>query len=220
LFLGLACLAARRTGFGRIVTLAENGQMALHLPLTAARCGPFSTHTAHPEFVNLAQRIFSRLLTYTFTFFNPFLYLTKAEVVQRLPQALRGAIPRSVSCWRASRLRGARSHCGQCVPCLVRRLALECVGIRLAEYQRDILAEDIAGLAEDDVGKGNVVDLLELVRHFTNIDAGDVPTLIERFPDLVNEDIDLAEAVGLYRRFAAEIQGVRGNYRSLQALLP
>ena len=58
LFLALASLVARRTGNNTVVAIAENGQLAINLPLTAARIGPFSTHTAHPEFVNKAQAFF------------------------------------------------------------------------------------------------------------------------------------------------------------------
>src|SRR5262249_32520938 len=50
LFLILAALAARRRAHGRLVWLAENGHMAIHLPLVPARVGAFSTHTANPEF--------------------------------------------------------------------------------------------------------------------------------------------------------------------------
>ena len=46
LFLVLGALAARRAGHIEIVYLAENGQMAIHLPLTQGRIGAFSTHTA------------------------------------------------------------------------------------------------------------------------------------------------------------------------------
>jgi hypothetical protein len=45
LFLALAALVARRNGVEDVVVIAENGQMAIHLPLTTARIGAFSTHT-------------------------------------------------------------------------------------------------------------------------------------------------------------------------------
>lgn len=219
LFLGLACLAARRTGFANVVTIAENGQMALHLPLTAARAGAFSTHTAHPEFVDLAQAFFSRVLSYDFRFSNPYLYLTKAEVVRRLPAALYPQLTEAVSCWRGSRLRGS-THCGECVPCLVRRFALEACGIVVPEYQRDLFAEDIGALPPEDRGKANIVDLLELVRHFSTPSHADQPRIIEQFPDLINPSINLADAIALYVRFAQEARGVIANYPSLRALLP
>jgi hypothetical protein len=38
----------------QLIYIAENGQMAIHLPLTQARIGAFSTHTAHVQ--NLAEQ--------------------------------------------------------------------------------------------------------------------------------------------------------------------
>jgi 7-cyano-7-deazaguanine synthase in queuosine biosynthesis len=218
LFLGLAALAARRTGFSEVVTIAENGQMALHLPLTAARVAAFSTHTAHPEFVSRAEALFSQLLSYPLRFTNPYLYLTKSEVVCSLPPALHASIPRAISCWRGSRLT-KNTHCGECVPCLVRRLALAGAGMVLDEYERDVFNEDMASVPPDNRGKLNLVELMELVRRFSTADPNNHNVLIEQFPDLVNPHIDLAAAISLYRRFAVEATATLSAYPYMRALL-
>ena len=44
LFLTLAAITAYRLGRREIVLLAENGQLAIHLPLSSARMAAFSTH--------------------------------------------------------------------------------------------------------------------------------------------------------------------------------
>jgi hypothetical protein len=105
LFLSIAATVARRTGFYDLLLVGENGQMAINLPLTPARIGAFSTHTAHPEVLSGAVQYLSELLKVPFTVTNPFLYSTKSEVVARLAKSRdhKTAIPRSVSCWRASR---------------------------------------------------------------------------------------------------------------------
>src|SRR5208337_1510406 len=77
MFLAIAALCARRTGHKELVVIAENGQMAIHLPLSPARVGAFSTHTAHPEFVALAAEFFGCLLDTSFIVRNPYLYTTK-----------------------------------------------------------------------------------------------------------------------------------------------
>ena len=81
--LAIGSLAARRSGQSEVVMIAENGQMAIHLPLSAARIGAFSTHTAHPQFVQLASEFFSKSLDYPIQISNPYLYKTKAEVVAK-----------------------------------------------------------------------------------------------------------------------------------------
>lgn len=217
LFLALACLVARRTGHDTVVAIAENGQLAINLPLSAARVGPFSTHTAHPQFVAEAQSFCSTLLAHKFTFENPYLYLTKSEVLSGLPAELKKAIPESVSCWRASRV-SKTNHCGECVPCLVRRVALESQGLVIPEYARDLLDEDVSKLESTDNGKRNLVDLLEFVTRLNDSTLTD-ESFIEQFPEIVNPNVNFDSAKDMYLRFAQEAGSVFGKYQNVAALI-
>jgi 7-cyano-7-deazaguanine synthase in queuosine biosynthesis len=216
MFLVIAALAARRTGKSKIVMIAENGQMAIHLPLSAARIGAFSTHTAHPEFVAKIGEYFTRLFGYPIYVENPYLYRTKAEVVAKLVEAHKAAISFSVSCWRGSRLGKSYNHCGQCVPCLIRRIALESHNLVLPEYERDLLSEDVGALAPDDEGKRNLVELGEFAYAFEMQTDGE---LLFNYVDLINEQIDSTAAIGMYRRFANETRAVFGSYPGIGSLL-
>src|SRR5690606_34405940 len=81
LFLCLAALVSRRCDFNKVLYMAENGQFAIHLPLNQARIGPFSTHTADPQFVQITKELLKILLRNPkFDIINPYLYKTKAEV--------------------------------------------------------------------------------------------------------------------------------------------
>lgn len=210
LFLALGALVARRLGVHEVVVIAENGQMAIHLPLSAARIGAFSTQTAHPAFLSTAAGLFSTLLQHDIRIDNPFLYDTKAEVIARAVAAHQGAVEKSVSCWKASRVTGAKRHCGFCVPCIVRRIAVETHGIELDEYQRDLFREDLSGISPDDIGKKNLVELAELVRTFTdNLSQSEYEDL---YPDLISPYFESRRTVGMYRRFASECQAVIARY--------
>src|SRR5690606_5716220 len=123
LFLSLAAIVTKRSGFDKIVFMAENGQFAIHLPLNQSRIGPFSTHTADPEFIHIIEEIFKIVLDNPkFEIVNPYLYLTKAEVLAKLPEGLLKKSYLSVTCWMISRI---QKHCGYCIPCISRRIALE-----------------------------------------------------------------------------------------------
>jgi len=215
MFLVLGAIAARRKGYRDVVMIAENGQMAIHLPLTAARIGAFSTHTAHPEFVYEMQQFLGTILSYDLTIENPFLYRTKAECVVRLVAAHARAIEDSVSCWKSSRQ--TQRHCGICIPCLIRRIALEHQGITLHEYARDLLAEDISALPPDDTGKRNFSELVEFMTWF----GGTYPdaAIEETFPELISERFDKIRAVSMYRRFAREARGVLSRYLNARRLI-
>ena len=215
LFLTIGAIAARKSGFSDVLMMGENGQMAIHIPLTAARLGAFSTHTAHPEYLSEMSAILSHALSHEIRIENPFLYSTKAECVARLVQAHQTIIEKSVSCWRSSRVVG--SHCGTCVPCIIRRISLEHHGLTLSEYNTDLFIQDIAKLPEDDDGKRNLVEVADLVLQF--LSGASNESLIAEYPDLVNEHIDANAAVDLYRRFADEAMGVFSNYPGVLACL-
>src|SRR5262249_36814941 len=99
LFLILAALVARRTGRREILYMAENGQMAIHLPLTEARLGAFSTHTAHPEVLLAMQRFLCTALQYALVIKNPYVERTKSEVVKLVGNSYPELIPQTSSCW-------------------------------------------------------------------------------------------------------------------------
>jgi len=119
--------------------MAENGQFAVHLPLSEARISSFSTHTAHPE-VPRGNAIDSAAAfsVQRFGTYQSFVHMTKGEVVGLIPPQLHSDLKYSTSCWRASRVSGGKTHCGVCVPCLCRRIALETNSISLDEFDRDL----------------------------------------------------------------------------------
>jgi 7-cyano-7-deazaguanine synthase in queuosine biosynthesis len=215
LFLTIAAIAARRQGLRRILMIAENGQMAIHLSLTSARIGPFSTHTADPEAIHEMQCFLSALLACPFSFNNPFLYRTKAECVGAIIGNHEKLVEFSVSCWRSTRQDAL--HCGECIPCIIRRIALERNGLFLNEYKRDLFSLDIAGLDQYDSGKRNLIDLMLFCARFN--DATSDAELRYRFPDLVNLHIDPVSAIDMYRRFSKEALSVVSNYPGVQGVL-
>lgn len=219
LFLTLAVLVARREGLRNVVTIAENGQFAIHLPLSSARVGPFSTHTAHPEFLYMAEILFQSLLDLpTLTIQNPFVYTTKGEVVGQLPTDLQSSIPIAVSCWRSSRL-ATQHHCGECIPCISRRIAVESNNLMFQEYERDLFAEDSRDLDHSDVGKRNLVDLAEFIGHFSGRLSRNEGELLETYPELFNKHFDRAQVIKMYRRFAAEASKVLTTYPNAKWVL-
>jgi hypothetical protein len=81
----------------QVVYIAENGQMAVHLPLTQARIGAFSTHTAHPEALAKAEEYFNTVLDRAIQIVNPYVHKTKAEVAKIVCDKLPASIPTTVA---------------------------------------------------------------------------------------------------------------------------
>jgi len=216
LFLTLGALIARRNNLSRVLFMAENGQFAIHLPLTPARIGPFSTHTADPEFLNKVENIFKVLLNNdTFQIFNPFLYKTKAEVISVLSDEISKYIPLSISCWKASR-NVTKHHCGECIPCISRRIACEFNGYKIDEFVKDIFSSDLSSLSDEDIGKTNLVDYLEFILKFKDIRPIKIAELYGDFPELFNDFFNQEDAIKLYNRMSIQSFKVLENYPQMK----
>jgi 7-cyano-7-deazaguanine synthase in queuosine biosynthesis len=213
-FLTIAVLAARRRGMTEVVMIAENGQMAIHLPLSAGRIGAFSTHTAHPKFVKDVGDFFRSVLQYSVQITNPFVYTTKAEVVAKLAASHAAIIGASNSCWKTARIGG--KHCGECIPCLVRRIALEYHGVDVDKWKRDMFGQDFGKLKDTDDGKRNLTELATFAQDFRLV--GDEELGI-RHCDLRTEDFDRKQVIQMYKRFADEMFTVLSQYPNLAHLL-
>lgn len=215
-FLVLGALAARRTGQHTLVYLAENGQMAIHLPLDSSRIGAFSTHTAHPHVLVAMTNFLTTALRAPLVVQNPYVYRTKREVVEPLIATAADLVPTATSCWRNSRLRAGVTHCGSCVPCQVRRIAIESCGPDLTAYGRDLWRERIRELPWDDDGRRNLSELIQFAMQFISQSNEE---LVSNWPELLSRDFDSLEVIEMYRRFAAEAIQIWQQYPQVRALM-
>jgi hypothetical protein len=156
-------------------------------------------------------------LGYAIRIENPFLYCTKAEAVESVVRSHLGMVEGTVSCWKASRVSGSYHHCGACIPCFIRRIAVEVHGVNLPEYRRDLFTENVGALGADDEGKRNLIEIGEFVKLFEQQTSQ--ASLEETYPDLVNPHIDGSQAIAMYRRFAAEARAVFDRYPQISTLL-
>jgi 7-cyano-7-deazaguanine synthase in queuosine biosynthesis len=217
LFLILGALVARRANHSEIVYLAENGQMAIHLPLTEGRIGAFSTHTAHPDFVNAMQNFLSASLGKQFQITNPYLYKTKAEVIETLVSDFQDCVELSQSCWRNAHLPAGITHCGSCIPCFVRRIAIEFwIQPDPTVYMDNYWADGISSRDAEDDARRNVADLCEFVVKMETMSPEEV---MSNWPELYSTNLDSVRVIEMYRRFAVEARQVLGAYPQMTALL-
>jgi len=123
-FFAFAVLAAdellhqRRTRVDLVVP--ENGFISLNIPLNAGRMGSLSTKTTHPVFLDRLQEVLTALQL-PLNLLRPYAFKTKGELMSDCADqvALRELVGESTSCGRFGYYN--YTHCGRCVPCLVRR---------------------------------------------------------------------------------------------------
>jgi hypothetical protein len=107
----------------------ENGLIAINVPLDPLRVGSLSTRTMHPFYLTRWNDLL-KALEIPGIINNPYWNETKGEMVINCanPELLRKIIPFSLSCSAPSKGRYSKrgiENCGHCLPCLIRRAAIE-----------------------------------------------------------------------------------------------
>lgn len=132
-FFAFAALAANELANQMLRTIElfvpENGFISLNVPLNSGRAGSLSTKTTHPVFLAQLQQVLDALAIPA-RLERPYAFKTKGELVREcLDQGLLSElISKSTSCGRFGYYN--YTHCGRCVPCLVRRASFIAGGLR------------------------------------------------------------------------------------------
>jgi 7-cyano-7-deazaguanine synthase in queuosine biosynthesis len=121
-------LARHHAGESVTLYVCENGFISVNTPLTGGRLGSLSTRTTHPLFLKLLQQLIDST-GLRVRFENPYQLKTKGEMLRECTNLalLRIHASNSTSCGRFRQF--GFTHCGRCVPCLVRRGAFLASGI-------------------------------------------------------------------------------------------
>jgi hypothetical protein len=108
----------------------ENGVISINLPIAEHVLGARASRTTHPRVFTDLSRLFSLLLSDTFTVQNPFVWKTKSDVVRVLSdQQCPDLISRTFSCTRVREGTRTGQHCGACSQCIDRRFGILAAGL-------------------------------------------------------------------------------------------
>jgi hypothetical protein len=217
LFLALGAFAGSGLQVPFDLRIPENGLIALNVPLDPTRIGSNSTRTTHPYYLRRWNELLG-LVGIPGTVTNPYWDRTKGEMVGRcqLPDALRELIPLSVSCAHPSIKRFNRdnkNHCGTCVPCIIRRAAIEAAlgaGNDPTGYRcEDLTAQPLSAKGKD----GKQVRGFQYALDRLAREPG-LSRIVVHKPGPLREDVaNLDRLVGVYERGMMEVgrllQGVK-----------
>jgi 7-cyano-7-deazaguanine synthase in queuosine biosynthesis len=132
--------------------VCENGFISINPPLTDLRLGSLSTRTTHPVFLGLLRQLLEAA-GLRVRIENPYQLKTKGEMLKECAdkKLLRAHASQTTSCGRY--LIHKHTHCGRCVPCLVRRAAFLAAGMTdTTKYvYGDLGRDDDAHAGFDDV---------------------------------------------------------------------
>ncbi len=129
LFISLAALVASAFNGNPPIYVPENGLISLNIPLDPLRLGALSTRTTHPFYIARWQELIEDL-EIGGRFVNPYRFQTKGEMLAGCANAqfLQSNMEATISCSSIAKARWRGlppGHCGYCVPCLIRRAAIQ-----------------------------------------------------------------------------------------------
>lgn len=133
MFFALAALAADALGGPVTIHVPENGFISLNVPLDALRLGSLSTRTTHPFYMARFNQLLEGL-GLEGRLENSYRHQTKGQMVKKCPEKklLQKEARNTMSCSSPAKGRFSKNedlrkpqHCGHCVPCLIRRGALQ-----------------------------------------------------------------------------------------------
>lgn len=124
LLLGAICALQEKQ---QILYVYENGTGAINLPFRECEVGLDHSRSVHPLSLMRMSNFLSKILDQPFSFENPFMFTTKAEMCQRLLQENPKIAFCTISC--DSLHRSSPPQCGYCSSCLLRRQAIAVSGI-------------------------------------------------------------------------------------------
>lgn len=193
LFFALACLAASGLGDGVQIVIPENGFIGLNVPLTYSRLGSLSTRTTHPYTISLFRQLIE-ILDLPFTITLPYRFFTKGEMLKNSKDItfVKSSLSLTMSCAHPAANRYSKQnpniHCGYCLPCIIRRAAMNKVGLRGESYAFNILNETLSRTRSSDLNAFLVAIARSPVSDRSNIlRSGPLPVLseeIKRYSDM------------------------------------
>lgn len=111
------------------ISFFENGVVSMNLPPVGQVVGARATRTTHPQALAGFRRILSAALGQPFDVRNPYAWITKSEVIERIVQSgCADLIRHTRSCTRVHAMTKLHPHCGQCSQCIDRRFAILAAG--------------------------------------------------------------------------------------------
>lgn len=119
------------------VSFFENGVISLNLPVADEVLRARASRTTHPLALSFLSDLFSKVLERSFVIDNPFLFKTKADVVNEIAKHGAGElIQYTCSCAHPGFFKPKTQwHCGTCSQCIDRRMAI--IAANQTDYDPD-----------------------------------------------------------------------------------
>ena len=218
LFIALGVLAGTGLGSSFTLRIPENGLIALNVPLDVLRLGACSTRTTHPFYLAKWNELL-RELGIMGRVLNPYWNKTKGEMVEECANqdVLRRLVAASISCSSPAKGRFRKlgiGHCGYCLPCIIRRAAIEKAWGRGKDPTSYAASDLKAKIFDTRRAEGRQIRSFQMAVARLQAVPALARVLIHKPGSLASEVSHLDELVDVYRRGMAEVGGLLEGVRA------
>jgi Queuosine biosynthesis protein QueC len=213
LFAALGTLVAQSIG-AQGIRFYENGVLSVNLPLAEEALRARASRTTHPVTLHLLSLLAAAVTGREFLIDNPFLFKTKAEVVQVLAQHDQtDLIALSCSCSHLMFQSSEKRHCGQCSQCIDRRFAVAGARLLSKDPEKDYASDVFIGARPKELDRSIAIDYtrhgIELERRSDAEIAGNFNAEISRAVRYERKGREAAEAlITMYKRHGTVVRRV------------
>ena len=198
------------------ISFFENGVVSHNLPISPQITGTMATRTTHPLVMHRLSKLISLILPDLPGIANPFEWLTKTEVAQRVQQhGAEQMFGHAVSCTHVRDQTTLHTHCGTCSQCQDRRFAVLFQGLQRYDRPESYATDVMTGPRKSDAERTMAV---EWTRHSLRI-AGfsekefyskfgtEISLLMDGYPEQPQQQI-FGRILELHQRQARIVLGV------------
>jgi hypothetical protein len=131
----------------------------VNLPMAQEALRARASRTTHPKSLHLLSLLAGAVIEREFVIDNPFLFKTKADVVNVLKtHETTDLIPFTCSCSHLIFQASNRRHCGKCSQCIDRRFAVTDAGLLDKDPESDYVSDVFTGPRPKDLDRSIAVD--------------------------------------------------------------
>lgn len=209
LFFALAVFAGTGLNKPFTVNVPENGLIALNVPLDPLRLGSLSTRTTHPFYMARWNELLTTL-GINGRLYNPYWDKTKGEMAALCenPGLLSKLVAASLSCSSPTKGRWQGhgiEHCGYCVPCLIRRAAINKAFGPGNDSTSYTLADLTTKPLDTRYSQGQQIRSFQFAIERLKTNPTSAKFLIHKPGPLTDEIVNLDALADVYRRGMAEV---------------
>jgi 7-cyano-7-deazaguanine synthase in queuosine biosynthesis len=209
LFLALGGITASTLGDKTKLYMPENGLISLNIPLNSLRIGSHSTRTTHPHYLAQMDSLFESLKLGA-KIINPFQFKTKGQMLMECKVSQLIIDTQTMSCSHSLAGRWSRqgnTHCGYCVPCIIRQASYKSAKLKDKSIYRVSLYTQPLNSAN---AEGTDVFAFKYMIEKCHRNPNYITTLIRNTGTL---GIDVAKYIDVYKKGIEEVSQLLKNVR-------